>query len=234
MMEEIKHEKCNRCKCWRTPDQFLNDKGRKLKTCLNCRDLQKKSSEKNKCEHNRRKYQCKECGGSAICIHNRHKSSCKECGGISICIHNREKAKCKECVGVSICIHNRQKQQCKECGGVSICIHNREKQQCKECDPMGHLRKIVSCRVQSALKSNKSKHSIEYLGCTIDEFKQHIESQFEDGMNWDNHGEWHIDHIVPIKYETPTMEEVIERLHWSNTQPLWASDNISKGNRFIG
>jgi len=53
-------------------------------------------------------------------------------------------------------------------------------------------------------------------------------------MTWDNHGEWHIDHIIPLKYENPTIEEMIERLHWENTQPLWATDNKAKGNRYIG
>jgi hypothetical protein len=108
------------------------------------------------------------------------------------------------------------------------------KSQCKTCDPPGHLRSIVSNRVRTALKGGKSKHSIEYLGCNIDEFKDHIGAQFKPGMTWDNHGEWHIDHIVPIKYENPSIEEVMERLHFTNTQPLWADENISKGNRFIG
>jgi hypothetical protein len=75
---------------------------------------------------------------------------------------------------------------------------------------------------------------MEYLGCTIGEFKEHIEKQFTDGMTWENHGEWHIDHIIPLQYNNPTIEEVIERLHWTNTQPLWATENISKGNRYIG
>jgi hypothetical protein len=96
------------------------------------------------------------------------------------------------------------------------------------------LSSIVAVSVRRALKSDKSKHSIEYLGCNIEEFKEHIENQFIEGMTWENHGEWHIDHIIPIKYENPSLEEVIERLHWKNTQPLWASDNIAKGNRFIG
>jgi hypothetical protein len=115
-------------------------------------------------------------------------------------------------------------------------------QQCKDCDPAGHLQCVVSGRIQSALKSNKNKSSIEYLGCTIDEFKDHIEKQFTDGMTWDNHGNgpnaWHIDHICPIKYAengvAPKLEDIIKRLHWKNTQPLWATENISKGNRFIG
>ena len=52
-------------------------------------------------------------------------------------------------------------------------------------------------------------------------------------MTWDNHGEWHIDHIVPIKFDSPTMEETIERLHYTNTQPMWSSDNMKKGNSYI-
>ena len=62
-------------------------------------------------------------------------------------------------------------------------------------------------------------------------------------MNWDNHGQgegrWNIDHIIPIKYPgaaggEPTLEEVVARLHWTNCQPMWAEENIAKGNRFIG
>ena len=87
----------------------------------------------SKCEHNRQKSQCKECGGASICEHNRRKSRCKECGGSDICEHNRRKSQCKECGGSDICEHNRIKSQCKECGGASICEHNRIKSQCKEC-----------------------------------------------------------------------------------------------------
>ena len=258
MTEEKKELKqCSGCRSFMLLEHFkINRKGEYNKTCISCAETRKKRSEKNKCEHGKRKSYCKECGGGSICPHNRRKSECKECGGVSICPHNRIKSKCKECGGGSFCPHNRQKSYCKECGGGSICPHNRVKSsckecggsqvcphnrfksECKECDPVGHLRQIVSSRVKSALRAKKSKKSIEYLGCTIDEFKEHIESQFEEGMTWDNHGEWHIDHIVPIKYkedgEVPTLEDTIKRLHWSNTQPLWASDNIAKGNRFIG
>jgi len=74
-----------------------------------------------KCEHNRIKSICKECGGCSICEHGRQKSTCKECGGASICEHGRIKSKCKECGGSQICEHNRAKSTCKECGGASLC-----------------------------------------------------------------------------------------------------------------
>ena len=186
------------------------------------------------CKHKRQRSQCKECGGASICEHNRRRNRCKECGGASICKHNRERRKCKECGGSQICEHNRLRSHCKECGGASICKHNRRRRECKECDPIGHLSSIVQKRCRSALKSKKSKRTMEYVGCTIEEFKAHISSQFKEGMSWDNHGKWHIDHIIPLKYNNPSIEETIERLHYTNTQPLWATDNIAKGNRFIG
>jgi hypothetical protein len=126
------------------------------------------------------------------------------------------------------------KSRCKECGGSQICEHDKRRSKCKECDPIGYLSGVVRCRTWNALRNNKTKRTMEYLQCTIEEFKIHIEKQFTDGMTWENQGEWHIDHIIPLKYENPTLEEVIERLHYTNTQPLWATDNIAKGNRFVG
>ena len=85
------------------------------------------------------------------------------------------------------------------------------------------------------------KHTIEYIGCSWEDLRTHLENQFEKEaersghpISWENQGEWHIDHIIPLKFENPSVEEVILRLHWENTQPLWALDNIAKGNRFIG
>lgn len=52
-------------------------------------------------------------------------------------------------------------------------------------------------------------------------------------MSWKNFGDWHIDHIIPIKYQNPTLDDVIDRLHYTNTQPLWKHENLAKGNRYI-
>ena len=71
---------------------------------------------RNKCEHGRRPYTCKDCGGSSICEHGRRRNTCKDCGGSSICEHGRQRTQCKECGGGSICEHGRVRSQCKECG----------------------------------------------------------------------------------------------------------------------
>ena len=75
--------------------------------------------------------------------------------------------------------------------------------------------------------------STEYLGCNIKTFKKHIEQLFTEGMSWENCSEWHIDHKLPLKYNKPSLEEFIQRLHYTNTQAMWANKNISKGCRYI-
>ncbi len=92
---------------------------------------------RKKCEHNKYKFQCIECGGSQICIHNKVKSICKECKGSSICIHNRIKQNCKECKGSSLCQHNKRRSRCVECKGGSICQHNKLKSRCNLCGGNG-------------------------------------------------------------------------------------------------
>jgi len=122
------------------------------------------------------------------------------------------------------------------------CDHNTIKRICKICCPNGHLKHAVSRRVWDALKKNKSKKSLEYLGCDIQTFKEHIEKSFKENMSWDNHGLgddcWNIDHIIPVLYKQdniePSIEEVGKRLHYTNCQALWQKENICKGNRFIG
>ena len=76
----------------------------------------------NKCEHDRDRSKCKECGGSQICEHDRIRSRCKECLGSSICPHKRQKSTCMECGGSQICEHNRIRSKCKECPGRSAAV----------------------------------------------------------------------------------------------------------------
>lgn len=92
---------------------------------------------------------------------------------------------------------------------------------------------ILRSRLFSAIKNNQKKGSaVDDLGCSIEELKKYLESQFTEGMNWDNQGEWHIDHIEALaNFDLTSIDELKKACHYSNLQPLWAKDNISKGNR---
>ena len=72
--------------------------------------------------------------------------------------------------------------------------------------------------------------NLEYLGCSIEEFIAHIEGEFTEGMSWDNYSsEWEFDHRKPLGAKGLTEEEIIERLEFTNVQPMWAIDNMKKG-----
>jgi hypothetical protein len=74
----------------------------------------------------------------------------------------------------------------------------------------------------------------EFIGCSKLELKTHLESKFKDGMMWSNYGicGWHIDHIKPCsKFEFNNIEDIKNCFHYTNLQPLWAIDNIRKGNK---
>ena len=79
-----------------------------------------------------------------------------------------------------------------------------------------------------------TKSSLSYLGCTVEELKTHIENQFEDGMTWENwtRDGWHLDHIIPCSsFDLTKKKEQEKCFHYTNLQPLWAEDNMSKGSK---
>ena len=79
------------------------------------------------------------------------------------------------------------------------------------------------------VKKNKTQ---EILGCSFEFFLNFISSQFKDGMSLERLSEIHLDHIIPIS-SAKTEEEVIKLNHYTNFQPLWASDNFKKGDKII-
>jgi hypothetical protein len=93
----------------------------------------------------------------------------------------------------------------------------------------------IRTRINEALKENlKSKRTLDLLGCSVEFLKKHLESQFKPGMTWDNHTihGWHIDHIKPCtKFDLNKVEEQKKCFHYSNLQPLWAKENLYKGNK---
>ena len=102
-------------------------------------------------------------------------------------------------------------------------------------DPLFKLKCNLRRRTNKCFKAkswNKNTKTQEMLGANYEVAFKHIESQFKNGMSWDNHGDWHIDHIIPLSLAT-TEEEMIKLCHYTNLQPLWAEDNLIKSNKTI-
>ena len=93
------------------------------------------------------------------------------------------------------------------------------------------LARILRSRLYDALNGNrKNASAIQNLGCSLEELKLFLENQFLPGMSWDNSGEWHIDHIIPLSaFDLTDKEECKKACHYTNLQPLWAEDNLKKG-----
>mgnify|MGYP003648699424 FL=1 len=103
----------------------------------------------------------------------------------------------------------------------------------RKTDPIFKLKGNLRVRTYLAFKSKgykKESKTAKTLGASYKIVKKHLERQFTDGMNWENYGEWHVDHIIPLA-SANTKDELINLCHFRNLQPLWAEDNLSKGCR---
>jgi hypothetical protein len=103
-------------------------------------------------------------------------------------------------------------------------------------DPKIKVHINISSQIRSSLKDGKQGQSWEsILGYTLADLMTHLELLFEEGMNWDNYGEWHIDHRMPKSwFNFETVYDVEFKKCWdiNNLKPMWGSENIAKGNKF--
>lgn len=124
-------------------------------------------------------------------------------------------------------IFNAQYYQCnKERIAKRIKQYNRE-------NPMGAFIRATLRRLETAKSAERIQRYEREVGYTQAEFIKHIESKFKPGMNWGNRSQWHIDHIKPLSVflrEGVTDIRIINAL--SNLQPLWASENLEKYNKW--
>jgi len=100
------------------------------------------------------------------------------------------------------------------------------------------IKKLVAARIHLALKTYqtlKKDRTIEYLGCSIGDYCNYLESKFDGKMNWDNQGDyWHIDHIKPIaSFDLNNEKELYKCFHYTNTQPMEALENRLKSDKIL-
>ena len=113
-------------------------------------------------------------------------------------------------------------------------LNNWEKNK-RKTDPTYSLIKNLRSRLWKVLKKHKKSNStLKLTGCTLEQLKKHLENKFEDGMNWDNYGVWHVDHIIAcanFDFSDPKQQEIC--FHYTNLQPMWGEENNKKGSRLI-
>lgn len=108
------------------------------------------------------------------------------------------------------------------------------KQKHKIKNPEQYLWRSILGASLKRLKQHKNAKTIELLGYTHQQLKEHLENLFQPGMSWDNHGnklgQWNVDHKIAVtKFDLDTPPSIVNAL--SNLQPMWAIDNFKKGNK---
>jgi len=140
--------------------------------------------------------------------------------------------------------------QCKKCKEyftptlrnkhITFCSQSCQRQHWVDSSPMVRLSARFRLGIRGVISGRNKKSSVwEYLSFTPEELMSQFESQFTErnGLSWDNMGEWHIDHIRPVaSFNFDSTEHPDFKKCWAlnNLQPLWAVDNMSKGNKWDG
>jgi hypothetical protein len=111
---------------------------------------------------------------------------------------------------------------------------NQDRRERLQKDPQFKIACRLRTRIWKVLNGTlKSKSSLELLGCSLQEFKVYIESKFTDGMSWERISEIHLDHMRPCSsFDLTDTRQQEQCFHYSNMQPLWALDNLSKNDKY--
>jgi hypothetical protein len=98
-------------------------------------------------------------------------------------------------------------------------------------DGFFRMKKNLRDRIRGYLiKENKSKRTMDIVGLDKTQFKSYIQDKFTEGMSWNNYGEWHLDHIIPLCSAKDENEALLLN-NYTNLQPLWAEDNLRKNRK---
>ncbi len=111
----------------------------------------------------------------------------------------------------------------------------KRKRRKENSNPMAKCIQINRVCIRGAFKRkgySKNSQAYKLLGASWEVVIAHFESLFQDGMTWDNHGEWEIDHTIPISTAN-SEEEVIKLCYYKNLQPLWKEENRAKSNKIL-
>jgi len=209
--ENVTHKTCSKCNEEKTIDNFYN---RGL-ICCNCNNSRRREKYKNDDEY--------------------RKKLIKKATDFK---HEKviEKQKIAEEEQTKIGLENKQCKYCNEVKHKDRFRFNRLK--CRDCerdDPTEKFKRYIRTRIYNCLRNkNKTKHSVEYLGCSSDEYFKWIFS-YNNNCNLENHGkEWHIDHVIPIsRFDLTDKSEQLLAFNWRNTMPLSSKENLSKNNKII-
>jgi hypothetical protein len=136
--------------------------------------------------------------------------------------------------------YHRHKKEIKKRNDAKREINNRKRVEYINSNQQAKLAHNYRTLIWKSLKTKSNGGRLqELLGCNIDYFVIHLESLWELGMSWDNYGigemKWNVDHIIVLDdFDLTNYSQAKRAFHYTNTQPMWSSQNCSKSNRYNG
>lgn len=100
--------------------------------------------------------------------------------------------------------------------------------------PHNRIHHAISARIYLMFGGKRGRRTLDFLDYSIDELMSHLERQFLKGMSWENYGEWHVDHILPLcSFTIQSIEDPDIKRAWglANLRPLWGKDNARKNGK---
>jgi hypothetical protein len=172
---------------------------------------------------------------------NGYKSHCKECSSIygkkyyeiNKEIHSKNMSKHYQVNKEQYTKNNKEYRE-KHKERVSQYSKDYTKKKRNE-DLFFRLKGNLRVRIKEYMKTKKitsKNRTFDFVGCEPKILIEYLEKQFNDGINWDNYGKWHIDHKIPLSC-AKTEEELYNLCHFTNLQPMWAEENLRKGSKII-
>lgn len=216
-------KECSKCKEFKNLDCFYNNKQSrdgKRPECIKC------TKEKRDCEEYRQRRRENQNSEK----YKKYRDNYRE--------KNREMEKKRQQEYLSRPEVSRKRKEYFQRDDVKKRRNEYEKERNK--NPKWRISSTISIRINKTLKregiSKRKRHWENLVGYTKEDLKVHLEKLFQEGMTWENYGsDWHIDHIKPISsFDITSLECEEFKKCWAldNLQPLWAKENMKKGNRY--
>jgi hypothetical protein len=98
-------------------------------------------------------------------------------------------------------------------------------------------KEIARRRFKKFVGEGLGERAGKFIGCSWDEFRLYLETQWEDWMNWENIGPiadgfWQIDHIVPCSwFDHERNDHARLCWHYLNMRPISSLENSRRSNR---
>ncbi len=203
--------------------QMVEYKFRPWVLCDACRPLRKRERDRRNAEAARRRRGVDEVKGT--------EAACDRCGAAytKMVVHGRYCGHCREAVALERARRTSEKKRSTAEGRKAL---NAWARAAKDARPELRVSAHMKTLIHRSLDGGKAGRSWRsFVPYTLADLMRHLERQFLPGMTWDNRGEWHIDHIVPLasfSYASPDDLEFKAAWALTNLRPLWARDNIQK------